>query len=144
MDPLKNAQEQLKEAAKILNLDKNIHEILKQPQLILEVNIPVKMDNGKIKIFKGFRSQHNNVRGPTKGGIRFHPDVTKEEIMALSMWMTWKCAAVNIPYGGAKGGVIVNPRKLSERELEQLSRNYIKAIKPIIGPNNGLDGGRIF
>ncbi|MBW2985686.1 Glu/Leu/Phe/Val dehydrogenase [Candidatus Woesearchaeota archaeon] len=144
MDPLKNAQAQLKEAAKILNLDKNIYEILKQPQLILEVNIPVKMDDGNIKIFKGFRAQHNNIRGPTKGGIRFHPDVTKEEIMALSMWMTWKCAAVNIPYGGAKGGVIVDPKKLSEKELEQLSRNYIKAIKPIIGPNKDIPAPDVY
>ena len=144
MDPLKNAQIQLKKAAKIICLDKNTYEILKQPQLILEVNIPVKMDNGKIKIFKGFRAQHNNIRGPTKGGIRFHPDVTKEEIMALSMWMTWKCAAVNIPYGGAKGGVIVDPRKLSEKELEQLSRSYIKAIKPIIGPNKDIPAPDVY
>ena len=144
MKPLKNAQTQLKEVAKILNLDKNIYEILKQPQLILEVNIPVKMDNGNIKIFKGFRVQHNNIRGPTKGGIRFHPNVTKEEIMALSMWMTWKCAAVNIPYGGAKGGVIVDPKQLSEKEIEQLSRNYIKAIKQIIGPNKDIPAPDVY
>ena len=138
MDPLKNAQIQLKKAAKTIGLDKNTYKILKHPQLILEVNIPVKMDNGKIKIFKGFRSQHNNIRGPTKGGIRFHPKVSKKEVIALSMLMTWKCAAVNIPYGGAKGGVIVDPKKLSEKELEQLSRKYIKAIKPIIGPNKDI------
>ncbi|MBC8444208.1 Glu/Leu/Phe/Val dehydrogenase [Candidatus Woesearchaeota archaeon] len=144
MNPFENAQVQLKKAADLMKLDKNIYEILKQPQRILEVNIPVKMDDGTIKVFKGFRSQHNNSRGPTKGGIRFHPDVSKEEVMALSMWMTWKCAAVNIPYGGGKGGVIVNSHELSEKELEKLSRNYIEAIKPIIGPSKDIPAPDVY
>ena len=144
MNPFENAQAQLKKAAELMKLDKNTYEILKQPQRVLEVNIPVKMDDRKVKVFKGFRSQHNHSRGPTKGGIRFHPDVTKEEVMALSMWMTWKCAAVNIPYGGGKGGVIVNPYELSEKELERLSRNYIVAIKPIIGPSKDIPAPDVY
>jgi glutamate dehydrogenase/leucine dehydrogenase len=92
------------------------------------------MDNGMVKVFKGFRSQHNNARGPYKGGIRFHPAVTKDEVMALSCWMTWKCAVADLPYGGAKGGVVVGPAKLSKKELERLSRAYARAIAPIIGP----------
>lgn len=144
MNPFENAQAQLKKAADLMKLDKNIYEILKRPQRVLEVNIPVKMDNGTVKVFKGFRSQHNHSRGPIKGGIRFHPDVTKEEIMALSMWMTWKCAAVDIPYGGGKGGVIVNPHELSEKELEKLSRNYIEAIKPIIGPSKDIPAPDVY
>jgi len=107
--------------------------VLKEPQSVLAVNIPVKMDSGEIKVFKGFRSQHNNALGPYKGGIRFHPGVNKEEVIALSMWMTWKCAVAGIPFGGGKGGVIVNPKELSEGELERLSRGYVRAIAPIIG-----------
>jgi glutamate dehydrogenase len=144
MDPFLNAQEQLKKAAKVMDLDDNTFEVLKQPQRILEVSIPVKMDDGTIKVFKGFRSQHNSARGPTKGGIRFHPDVSKSEVKALSMWMTWKCAAVGIPYGGGKGGVIVDPRELSEKELEQLSRGYIEAIKPIIGPSKDIPAPDVY
>ncbi|MBW3015600.1 Glu/Leu/Phe/Val dehydrogenase [Candidatus Woesearchaeota archaeon] len=129
-----NAQKQLMEAAKIMKLDQNVLEIVKQPLRVVEVNFPVVMDDGKVKVFKGYRSQHNNSRGPFKGGIRYHPDVNIDEVKALSMWMTWKCSVVGIPYGGGKGGVIVDPKKLSEKEKERLSRAYIEAIKPFIGP----------
>ena len=131
--PFLNAQEQLEKVAKYLDISADFLEVLKVPQKVLEVNIPVKMDNGKIRVFKGFRSQHNNALGPYKGGIRFHPGVTKEEVMALSIWMTWKCGVAGIPFGGGKGGVIVDPKELSEGELERLSRGYVRAIAPIIG-----------
>ena len=133
-NPFLNAQKQLEKVAEHLNVSSDILAVLKVPQKILEVNIPVKMDNGEVRVFKGFRSQHNNARGPYKGGIRFHPNVTKEEVMALSIWMTWKCAVAGIPFGGGKGGVVVNPKELSEGELERLSRGYVRAISPIIGP----------
>jgi len=132
-NPFLNAQEQLEKVAKYLDISADFLEVLKVPQKVLEVNIPVKMDNGKIRVFKGFRSQHNNALGPYKGGIRFHPGVTKEEVMALSIWMTWKCGVAGIPFGGGKGGVIVDPKELSEGELERLSRGYVRAIAPVIG-----------
>lgn len=135
INPFLNAQKQLEEVGQIMNLASDKLEILKNPQSILEVNIPVKMDNGEVKLFKGFRSQHNNALGPYKGGIRFHPGVTKEEVMALSMWMSWKCSVAGIPFGGGKGGVIVDPKSLSEAELEQLSRGYVKAAANVIGAN---------
>lgn len=105
---------------------------------VLEVSIPVQMDDGTVKVFKGYRSQHNDALGPTKGGIRFHPDVTLDEVKALSMWMTFKCGVVGLPYGGAKGGVVVNPKELSNDELQRLSRGYIRAITSIIGPNKDI------
>lgn len=129
-----NAQKQLEKAAKLMKLDKNILEVIKEPKRVVEVNFPVVMDSGNVKVFKGYRSQHDDSRGPFKGGIRFHPDVNVDEVKALSMWMTWKCSVVGIPYGGGKGGVIVDPKKLSEKEIERLSRAYIEAIKPFIGP----------
>lgn len=129
-----SAQKQLDTAAKAMKLDENILEMLKEPKEVLEVNFPVTMDDGKVKVFKGFRSHHNNILGPTKGGIRFHPNVSKDEVKALSSWMTWKCSVVGIPYGGGKGGVIVNPKELSKGELERLSRAYIRAIRNFVGP----------
>ena len=132
-NPFLNAQEQLEKVAKYLDISADFLEVLKVPQKVLEVNIPVKMDNGRIRVFKGFRSQHNNALGPYKGGIRFHPGVTKEEVMALSIWMTWKCGVAGIPFGGGKGGVVVDPKELSEGELERLSRGYVRAIAPVIG-----------
>lgn len=134
-DPFSNAIKQLSEVNELINLDENILAQLQSPQRFLEVSIPVKMDNGKIKVFIGYRSQFNNSRGPFKGGIRFHQDVSVSEVKALSAWMTWKTAVVDIPLGGGKGGIIVNPKKLSEAELERLSRGYILAIYRIIGPN---------
>ena len=134
-NPFENSLEQLEEIKDIIKLDDNIYEQLKTPQRILEVSIPIKMDNGKIKVFTGFRSQYNEARGPNKGGIRFHQNVSREEVMALSAWMTWKTAVVDIPLGGGKGGVIVNVKELSDNELEKLSRGYIRAIYKIIGPD---------
>ena len=134
-EPFKNAQEQLMIAAPHANIEEDLLRTLMEPQRILEVNIPVRMDNGSVKVFAGFRSQHNNARGPFKGGIRYHPDVTLSEVKALSMWMSWKCAVASLPFGGAKGGIIVDPKKLSKEELERLSRGYVRAIANYIGPD---------
>jgi len=132
---LLEAQKQFRKIANILNIASEIIQELEQPQRIVKFQIPVQMDNGKIEIFFGFRSQHNNALGPYKGGIRFHPQVSENEVKALSMLMTWKCALVDLPFGGGKGGVIVEPRKLSKGELERLSRGYVKGIFPWIGPD---------
>ncbi|HUV72338.1 MAG TPA: Glu/Leu/Phe/Val dehydrogenase [Clostridia bacterium] len=137
-NPFKNAQEQLDKVASFLDVKADLLAVLRMPQRIVEINIALEMDSGEIKVFRGFRSQHNNALGPFKGGIRFHQDVTKDEIMALSLWMTWKTAVAGIPFGGAKGGVAVNPKELSERELEKLSRGYIRAIAPFIGPKTDV------
>lgn len=134
-NPYQNALTQLNIAASVLKTNKDILEILKVPKRILRVFIPVRMDDGSIKNFEGFRVQHNDARGPFKGGIRFSPIVSMDEVMALSMWMTWKTAVVGIPYGGAKGGVIVDTKKLSKGELERLSRGYVRAVHKFIGPN---------
>ncbi len=128
------AQEQFLKAAKKMNLDENIINILKEPQEALEVSIPIKTDSGKVKVFKGYRVHHNNARGPYKGGIRYHPNVTLEEVKALAMWMTWKCAVVGIPFGGAKGGVVCNPKQMSRREKEALTREYTRRMINFIGP----------
>ena len=124
----------IEEISKQVKFNESI-EILKHPRRILEVHFPVKMDDGTIKYFKGYRVQYNNALGPTKGGIRFHPNVSLDEVESLAFWMTFKCAIAEIPYGGAKGGVVVNPKKLSQNELEKLSRAYIRAIHPLIGIN---------
>lgn len=128
------ALQQLDEVAKEISLDPGIHQILKHPKRSLTVSIPIRMDDGNIKVFTGFRIQHNINRGPAKGGIRYHPNVTLDEVKALAMWMTWKCAVVGIPYGGAKGGIICDPKKLSLGEIERLTRRYISEIISIIGP----------
>jgi len=133
-DPYEMAIEQLEHVAKIMNLDKGIVKYLKKPKRSVEVAIPVIMDNGEIEVFMGYRVHHNDVRGPCKGGIRYHPSVTLNEVKALAMWMTWKTAVVNLPYGGAKGGVVCDPKKMSEKELEKLTRRYIVAILDVIGP----------
>jgi len=127
------AVKQLKEAAQILGLPDDVVEVLRHPERILQVRIPVKLDNGKIAVFIGWRSQHNSALGPYKGGIRYHPNVTMGEVVSLSMWMTWKNALAGIPYGGGKGGIRVDPKKLSPRELEELSRKYFAAIADIVG-----------
>lgn len=144
IDPWKNALIQLADAAKILKLDPGIHAILATPKKVLTVSLPVRMDNGKIKVFTGFRSQHNDFRGPHKGGIRYHPDVTIEEVKALSMWMTWKCAIVDIPFGGGKGGIICDPKKLSDGEKERLTRRYAYAISEIIGPYKDIPAPDVY
>lgn len=138
INPYQNALTQLGKAAEILKVNKDILEILKVPKRILKVYIPVRMDDGSIKNFEGFRVQHNDARGPFKGGIRFSPVVSMDEVMALAMWMTWKGAVVGIPYGGAKGGVIVDTKKLSVGELERLSRGYVRAVYKFIGPNTDV------
>ena len=128
----------------MIKLDENIHEQLRSPRRFLEVSIPVKMDNGSVKVFQGYRSQYNDARGPFKGGIRFHPEVSVEEVKALSAWMTWKTAVVNIPLGGGKGGVIVNPKELSDMELERLARGYIRSIHKIIGPHTDIPAPDVY
>ena len=133
-DPFAGALKQLEKVKNLIKLDENIYAQLQSPQKFLEVSIPVKMDNGSVKVFKGYRSQYSNARGPYKGGIRFHPQVNEAEVKALSMWMALKTAVVGIPLGGGKGGIIVNPKELSETELEKLSRGYIQAIHKLIGP----------
>jgi glutamate dehydrogenase/leucine dehydrogenase len=119
-------------------------EILSNPKRILTVSIPTRMDDGTIKVFTGFRSQHNDARGPHKGGIRYHPDVTLDEVKALSMWMTWKCAIANIPYGGGKGGIICNPKQMSENELERMTRRFAYLIADIIGPYKDIPAPDVY
>lgn len=127
------AQSQVKNACDKLGMEPAVYELLKEPMRVIEVSIPVKMDDGSIKTFKGFRSQHNDAVGPTKGGIRFHQNVSRDEVKALSIWMTFKCSVTGIPYGGGKGGIIVDPSTLSQGELERLSRGYIDGIYKLIG-----------
>jgi glutamate dehydrogenase (NAD(P)+) len=132
------AQRQFDETAEVLKLDDNMRGLLRECKRELTVTFPTQMDDDNIKMFRGYRVQHNIARGPAKGGIRYHPDVTLDEIKALAMWMTWKCAVVNIPYGGAKGGVIVTPTELSENELENLTRRYAAEIMILIGPERDI------
>ena len=132
------ALSQLDEAAALMNLDPAVHEILRTPKRSLTVAVPIKLDEGGVKVFVGHRVHHNTSRGPSKGGIRFHPGVTLDEVKALAMWMTWKCAIMGIPYGGAKGGVVVDPKELSRGELERLSRRYAAEILPMIGPDRDI------
>jgi glutamate dehydrogenase (NAD(P)+) len=132
------ALKQFEEAAAVLKLDQGTAEFLRHPKRELTVNFPVTMDNGSVQVFTGYRVHHNTTRGPSKGGIRYHPNVDLNEVRALAMWMTWKCAVVNIPYGGAKGGVIVDPNKLSEDELRKLTRRYTTEISMIIGPEGDI------
>ncbi|MCA9391659.1 Glu/Leu/Phe/Val dehydrogenase [candidate division WWE3 bacterium] len=129
-----NAVNVVRQAAKIADIDEDVVELLSRPQRIVRVAVPVYMDSGELKIFDGFRVQHNNWRGPYKGGIRFHQDVSEDEVKALATWMSIKCAVVDIPLGGGKGGVIVDPKGLSQAELERLSRAYIAAVAPVVGP----------
>jgi glutamate dehydrogenase (NAD(P)+) len=128
----------LREAARILNLEPGIFEILAEPERTLEVALPIEMDDGSIKVFTGYRCQHSTVRGPAKGGVRYAMDVCMDEVKALSSWMTWKCAVAGIPYGGGKGGIRVDPTELSENELKRLTRRYVYAIYPIIGPEKDI------
>ena len=132
------AQQQFDLAAEKLGLDPGLRQVLREPRRELTVHFPVKMDDGTVRVFTGYRVQHNLGRGPAKGGIRYHQDVTRDEVKALAMWMTWKCAVVGIPYGGGKGGVIVDPKKLSRRELEGLTRRFATEISIIIGPERDI------
>ena len=129
---------QFNEAAETMHLDQNLRERLKLPQRSLIVSIPVRMDDGHVEVFTGYRVQHDSARGPSKGGIRYHPQVNLGEVAALAMWMTWKCALADLPYGGAKGGVKVAPKKLSSSELQRLTRRYAAEIFPLIGPDKDV------
>ncbi|GAA0492174.1 Glu/Leu/Phe/Val dehydrogenase [Salinibacillus aidingensis] len=137
-NPYDIVKDLIKESVSNLGLNENVYHILKKPMRVMEVSVPVRMDNGEIQNFTGYRSQHNDVLGPTKGGIRFHPSVTLDEVKALSIWMSMKSAILDIPFGGGKGGVIVDPNELNERELEELSRSYIRSITPVIGPQKDI------
>jgi glutamate dehydrogenase/leucine dehydrogenase len=144
INPFEVALKQLDEAAKIIKLDKGLHQVLAHPKRVLTVSLPVKMDSGEIRVFTGFRSQHNDARGPYKGGIRYHPQVTIDEVKALSMWMTWKCAVADIPYGGGKGGIICNPKEMSNGELERMTRRYAYGIADIIGPHTDIPAPDVY
>ena len=133
LNPFEIARKQVKTACDRLNADPAVYEILKSPQRVLEVTFPVKLDNGTVKTFTGYRSQHNNAVGPYKGGVRFHPNVNLDEVKALSIWMTIKCCVAGIPYVGGKGGITLDPRDYSEAELERIARAYSEAISPLIG-----------
>jgi glutamate dehydrogenase (NAD(P)+) len=138
INPWHVAQQQFDLAADHLGLDPGLRRVLREPQRELIVHFPVKMDDGSINVYTGYRVQHNTGRGPAKGGIRYHQDVSLDEVKALAMWMTWKCAAVGIPFGGGKGGVIVDPKKLSMREIEGLTRRYTTEISILIGPERDI------
>jgi glutamate dehydrogenase/leucine dehydrogenase len=138
INPWHVAQEQFDIAADKLNLDPGLRQVLREPRRELHVTFPVKMDDGTVRVFAGYRVQHNLGRGPAKGGIRYHQDVSIDEVKALAMWMTWKCAVVGIPFGGGKGGVIVDPKQLSRRELENLSRRFFTEIEVLVGPEKDI------
>jgi len=131
-------------AADALDLEQSVRAMIKYPERVLQVSVPVRMDSGKIVRFQGYRVQHSTTRGPAKGGIRYHPNVTEDEVKALATWMTWKCAVVNIPYGGGKGGVTCNPKEMSLGELERLTRRYTSAILPLIGPEQDIPAPDVY
>ncbi|MFZ0970112.1 MAG: Glu/Leu/Phe/Val dehydrogenase, partial [Candidatus Acidiferrales bacterium] len=144
LNPYRIAQIQFDIAAEHLKLDQGLRQILRSPKRVMEVSIPTKMDNGQVKVFTGFRVQHNIARGPAKGGLRYHPNVTLDEVRALAMWMTWKTATVNLPYGGAKGGVICDPKRMSKGELERMTRRFTSEILPIIGPERDVPAPDVY
>ncbi|OLN23754.1 glutamate dehydrogenase [Domibacillus antri] len=139
-----STQNVIKEALTKLGYTEEMYELLKEPLRMLTVRIPVKMDDGSVKIFTGYRAQHNDAPGPTKGGVRFHPEVNEEEVKALSMWMTLKAGIVDLPYGGGKGGVVCDPRQLSMREIENISRGYVRAISQIVGPTKDIPAPDVY
>ncbi|HEY2460238.1 MAG TPA: Glu/Leu/Phe/Val dehydrogenase [Candidatus Acidoferrum sp.] len=144
LNPFRIAQIQFDMAAEFLKLDPGLRQILRTPKRVLEVSIPTKMDNGQVKVLTGFRVQHNVARGPGKGGIRFHPNVTLDEVKALAAWMTWKTAVVNVPLGGANGGVVCDPKRMSKTELERMTRRYASEILPIIGPDQDIPAPDVY
>jgi glutamate dehydrogenase (NAD(P)+) len=144
LNPFKIATQQFDLAADVLELDDSTRQVLKKAKRQLIVSIPVKMDDGRVSVFEGYRVQHNIARGPAKGGIRFHPQVTLDEVKALAAWMTWKCATVNIPYGGGKGGVVCDPKSMARGELERLTRRYAFEIAPIIGPDRDIPAPDVY
>jgi len=141
---LQVAMQQVDIASEMLNLDSGMSELLKKPERSAIVAVPVKRDNGEINVFTGFRVQHSRARGPYKGGIRYHPNVTLEEVTALAMWMTWKCAIADLPYGGAKGGISCNPKKMSQGELERLTRRYVSLIFDYLGPHRDVPAPDVY
>src|SRR6516162_3966923 len=144
LNPYRIAQIQFDIAAEYLKLDQGLRQILRMPKRVLEVSIPTKMDNGQVKVFSGYRVQHNVARGPAKGGIRYDPAVTLDEVKALASWMTWKTATVNIPYGGGKGGVICDPKRMTKGELERMTRRYTSEILPLIGPEQDIPAPDVY
>ncbi len=144
LNPFEIAQRQLDEAAELLKLGPGMHAFLREPMRELHVSLPVRMDDGSVKVFKGFRVQYNDARGPAKGGLRFHPDETIDTVRALAAWMTWKTAVVDIPLGGGKGGVICNPKEMSQAELERVSRAYIRQVGPILGPKRDVPAPDVY
>src|SRR5271169_6786685 len=143
-NPFDNVLAQLDIAGQYLKLEPGVRDLLRQPKRIVTVAIPVKMDDGKTRVFTGYRVQYNDARGPFKGGIRYHPGVTLDEVKALSAWMTWKCSVADIPFGGAKGGVICDPKKMSQGELERLTRRYAAAIANVIGPDQDIPAPDVY
>ncbi len=143
-DPYEEAKKQLKEAIEILGLSDEVYEVLAVPERLIRVSIPVKMDDGTVKVFTGWRSQHNSALGPYKGGIRYHPDVHEHEVIALSMWMSWKNSLAQLPYGGGKGGIKVDPHKLSPGELERLSRKYFEMISKVVGIDEDIPAPDVY
>ncbi|MBU5264172.1 Glu/Leu/Phe/Val family dehydrogenase [Bacillus atrophaeus] len=139
-----STQTVIREALRKLGYSNDVYELMKEPIRMLTVRIPVKMDNGSVNVFTGYRSQHNDAVGPTKGGVRFHPEVTEEEVKALSIWMSLKCGITNLPYGGGKGGIICDPRNMSFGELERLSRGYVRAISQIVGPTKDIPAPDVY
>jgi glutamate dehydrogenase (NAD(P)+) len=144
LNPYHISQMQFDIAAEYLKLEPGLRQILRVPKRVMEVSVPTKMDNGQLKVFAGFRVQHNIARGPAKGGIRYHPNVTLDEVKALAAWMTWKTATVNIPFGGGKGGVICDPKRMSRDELERMTRRYTSEILPIIGPERDIPAPDVY
>jgi glutamate dehydrogenase/leucine dehydrogenase len=144
LNPFAIVQQQFDTAAEYLKLPKDLAEVFKRPKRQLIVSVPIEMDDGSIHVFEGYRVQHNIARGPAKGGIRYHPNVTLDEVKALASWMTWKCATVNIPYGGGKGGITCNPKEMSQRELERLTRRYTSEIILIIGPDQDIPAPDVY
>ena len=141
---VQSTQQIIKEALEKLGYNDDMYQLIKEPLRTLKVRIPVKMDDGSVKVFTGFRAQHNDAVGPTKGGVRFHPGVSEDEVVALSMWMTLKAGIVNLPYGGGKGGIICDPREMSMDEVERLSRGYVRAISQIVGPTKDIPAPDVF
>src|SRR5713101_2430102 len=144
LNPFRIAMRQFDAAAEKLKLAPGMRDVLRSPRRALSLSLPIKMDDGTIKVFQGFRVQHNNARGPCKGGIRYHPNVTFDEVQALASWMTWKCATVNLPFGGAKGGIICDPKLLSANELERLTRRYAFEISDFIGPDRDIPAPDVY
>ncbi len=144
LNPYRISQIQFDMAAEFLKLDPGLRQILRTPRRVLEVAVPVKLDNGQVKVFSGYRVQHNIARGPSKGGIRFHPNLNLDEVKALAAWMTWKTATVNIPYGGGKGGVICDPKRMTRGELERMTRRFTAEILPLIGPERDIPAPDVY